>query len=67
MPKSQRSFLLFENSIKSESTKRTYVYHLNKFMTFADVDDFDSLASVDSEQMQILVEDYVMSLKKSDC
>ena len=60
-----RSFLLFENSIKSESTRKTYVYHLNKFMTFAQVDDFDSLASMEPEAMQIMVEDYVMYLKKS--
>jgi len=61
----QQSFLLFENSIKSESTRKTYVYHLNKFMTFVQIDEFDSLASVESEKMQIMVEDYVMYLKKS--
>ena len=41
------------------------MYHLKKFIIFANLADFDSLVSVDSDKMQILVEDHVMYLKKS--
>jgi len=61
----QRSILMFENSIKSEHTRKTYIYHLNKFMKYFEIDDYDSLAAIGSERMQIMMEDYVMDLKKT--
>jgi hypothetical protein len=36
--------LIFENTIKSEASRKTYLYHLNKFMTFFNVKDYDGLA-----------------------
>ena len=60
----QRSMLLFENSIKSESTRKTYLYHLNNFMKFYHVKDYDFLTGIAAEKMQVMVEDYVMHLKK---
>ena len=60
----QRSFLLFENSIKSDATKKTYLYHLNNFVKFYHIKDYDSLTAITTEKMQIMVEDYVMHLKK---
>ncbi len=60
----QRSILLFENSIKSKETRKTYLYHLKKFMNHNGIDDYNSLATIPSDKMQILVEDYVMDLKK---
>lgn len=59
----QRSILLFENSIKSNATQKTYLYHLTKFMKFFQIPDYDKLASITTEKMQIMVEDYVMDLK----
>ena len=56
--------LIFENSIKTEATRITYLTHLNKFMAHFDVKDCDELAAIPREQMQIMVEDYVMYLKK---
>ena len=56
--------LLFENSIKSEATKKSYIYHLKKFVEFNNIEDYDSLARIDREKLQIIVEDYVMHLKK---
>ncbi|NND85835.1 MAG: hypothetical protein HKM23_00600 [Nitrosopumilus sp.] len=61
----QRSVLLFENSIKSDATKKkTYLYHLNNFQKFYQIKDYDSLAGIEVGKMQIMVEDYVMHLKK---
>lgn len=61
----QRSVLIFENSIKSPATRKTYLYHLNKFMTFFHVKDYDSLATISQEKLQIMMEDYVIHLKKT--
>jgi len=60
----QRSFLVFENSIKSPETLKRYKYYLDIFIKFFHLKDYDSLASMDSKQLQVMVEDYVMDLKK---
>lgn len=57
--------LIFENSIKSNATRKTYLYHLDRFILFFDVKDYDELANTTSEKLQIMVEDYVMHLKKT--
>ncbi len=56
----QRSILLFENSIKSAATRKTYLYHLDNFLKFYHIKDYDSLAGIDVEKAQIMVEDYIM-------
>jgi len=56
--------LIFENSIKSSATRKTYLYHLNKFMSFCKVKDYDGLATLPQKELQIMMEDYVMHLKK---
>ena len=60
----QRSFLVFENSIKSQETLKRYKYYLDIFIKFFHLKDYDSLAAMDSKQLQVMVEDYVMDLKK---
>ncbi|MEK0367843.1 MAG: hypothetical protein QQN45_07945 [Nitrosopumilus sp.] len=55
--------LIYENTIKSSATRKTYLYHLNKFMIFFDVKDYDGLAVIPQEKLQIMMEDYVMHLK----
>jgi len=50
-------------------TVESYTYYLNRFMSFASDEmkvplDYDSLASIVHGKMQILVEDYIMTLKK---
>jgi len=60
----QRSFLIFENSIKSQETLKRYKYYVDIFINFFHLKDYDSLASMDSKQLQVMVEDYVMDLKK---
>ena len=60
----QRSFHLFENSIHSPETRRIYKWSIDKFMKFFKLKDYDSLASMDGKMLQVMVEDYVMGLKK---
>ena len=60
----QRSLLIFENSIKSPETLKRYRYYVDIFVKFFHLKDYDSLASMDSKQLQVMVEDYVMDLKK---
>jgi len=61
----QRSLLLFENSIKSEATKKEYLKNLRRFMNFYHLKDFDGILRIQPSKLQIMVEDYVMHLKKS--
>jgi len=60
----QRSILLFENSIKSEETREKYFYYLKKFKEFYKLRGFDSIIQIPVGKLQIMVEDYVMDLKK---
>jgi len=60
----QRSFLVFENCIKSPKTLKRYKYYLDIFIKFFHLKDYDSVATMDSKQLQIMVEDYIMDLKK---
>jgi integrase/recombinase XerD len=62
---SQRSILLFEQAIKSEATKTAYKYQLNKFKEWAKIKSFDGLLQASPKDIQILLEDYVMYLKKT--
>ena len=60
----ERSLLLFESGVKSQKTLQNYKDHLNRFLKFSKINDYDSLASMPSNQLQTLLEDYVMYLKK---
>jgi len=60
----QRSLLLFENSLKTEATREKYLYFLDKFKTFYKLKDYDSIIAIPVKDLQIMVEDYVMMLKK---
>ncbi len=61
----QRSMLIFENSINSPETKKIYLWVLNKFMKFFKLKNYDSLLSMDKKMLQIMIEDYVMELKRN--
>ncbi len=61
----QRSMLIFENSIKSNETRKTYVRHLNNFIKYFEIEDYDELATIQQEKLQIMMEDFVMHLKKT--
>ena len=60
----QRSLLLFENSLKTEATREKYLYYLGRFKDFYKLKDHDSILTIPIKQLQIMVEDYVMMLKK---
>jgi hypothetical protein len=60
----QRSLLLFENVIKSKETLKRYKYYLDMFLKFYHLKDYDSLVSMNTDKLQIMIEDYIMDLKK---
>lgn len=49
--------------MKSKVTQENYTYHLNRFISFYHLKDYDSIVSMDYKQLQIMLEDYVMYLK----
>jgi len=57
--------LLFEQAIKSEATKVAYKYHLEKFRVWSKIKNYDGLLQAPHKQIQELIEDYVMHLKKN--
>jgi len=61
---SQRSILLFEQAIKSEATKKAYLFQLDKFLKFYHIKDHDSLLKIGIEKIQQMLEDYLFELKK---
>jgi len=61
----QRPLLLFEQAIKSEATKVAYKYHLEKFRAWSKIKNYDGLLQAPQKQIQELIEDYVMYLKKN--
>lgn len=61
----QRSILLFEQGINSESTRKNYTDHIQRFLEFTKLKDYDSILKIDPEQLQTIIEDYVMHLKKT--
>ena len=59
----QRSILIFEQTIKSKYTRKNYLDHLNRFLQFTNLKDYDSILKVDADPLQTILEDYVMYLK----
>jgi len=57
--------LIFEQAIKSEVTKKAYLYQLNRFKEWAKIKNFDGLLEAPQKDIQVLLEDYVMYLKKT--
>jgi len=60
----QRSLLLFESAIKTEDTRRMYLYHLKKFLIWAQILDPDGLLQLKDSYLQSLMEDYLLYIKK---
>ena len=61
----QRSLVVFENAIKSEETKKQYMYQLEKFRNWAGIKDHDNLLEAPDKEIQVLLEDYLFHLKKT--
>lgn len=55
----------FNESIKSKYTKKNYNNHINRFRKFINVDSMDELAHISHEDMQVLLESYLLELKRT--
>ena len=62
--KEQKSMMLFEATIKSKATLRTYQIHLRKLLEYSKIKDYDSLITLKPKQIQVLLEDYLLFLRK---
>lgn len=60
----ERSLYLFQNSLKSEKSYKTYYTNLNLFRRFCTANSFDDLTRISPKKLQELLEDYVISLKQ---
>ena len=54
---------LFDESIKSKYTKNNYNSHLNQFKEFAKINSADDLLTIPQEELQNLLENYLLHLK----
>jgi len=61
----QHSLLMFEESIKSEISRKKYVYLVKLFMEYHKIKDFDSIVKIDKKELQKLIETYVIHVKKN--
>ena len=58
-----RSEWIFEQSIKSEETKKSYLRVLKKYKEFVGVENTEELLNADRKMIQEKVEDFVISMK----
>ena len=61
----ERSIIRFEQGIKSRQTLNNYRDHLKHFRNFAKFDNFESLITKTIEEIQTMVEDYLIYLKEN--
>ncbi|MBI1828133.1 MAG: site-specific integrase [Thaumarchaeota archaeon] len=59
-----RSLVMFESAIKSEVTKKSYLWNLNKFLEWAKLPDPDGLLQLKESYLQTMLEDYILYLRK---
>ena len=57
----QRSIIIFNHAISSESTKIGYLNELKRFKEFYKIRDYDSLTTIEPKKLNIMIEDYIMS------
>ncbi len=58
-----RCLLLFEESCRTDATRRTYIILFSYFLKWAHKD-HESLLILPDDQLQILLEDYMLYCKK---
>lgn len=59
-----RSLVVFQNSLKSQYTAKQYFYYLNRFKDYYHLKDYDSLLGIEPSKLQIMIEDWIIELKK---
>lgn len=57
--------MLFDESIKSQYTKKNYTAHLNQFMEFLGIKYVDQLLQISQQELQNRLEDYLIELKQT--
>ncbi len=60
---SQRSMILFEESIRSKYTKQNYISHLNQFKKFTGIHDENQWLEFPTNDLQVMLENYILYLK----
>lgn len=60
-----RSLVIFEESLKSEETRKIYTYYCQKFANYYKLRDIASIITIPPEKLQTMLEDYVIHLKKT--
>jgi integrase/recombinase XerD len=60
----QQCLIVFDNAIKSEATRKAYLYQLELFRKWMKVKDYDGLLMPSEKEIQIVLEDYLFYLKK---
>jgi len=60
---SRATILLFENSIKSDSTRKTYNYCLRRFVDYYKLKGIDLLLTMEIKSLQTMLEDSVLFKK----
>jgi integrase len=59
-----RSYTIFEESIRSPHTKKTYRFYMKKFLEFAKLKDFDDIIQLDPKTIEDIIIDYAIHLKR---
>lgn len=62
--KKLRCITLFNESIKSKYTKNNYLVHLTRFQRFVGLSSTEDLVSIPNEEIQCLLENYLLDLKR---
>ena len=60
-----RPILLFENSIKSDFTRRTYNSCITQFVKYYKLKNNESILKIPDEKLQVMLEDYLFYMKKN--
>ena len=65
-PLYQRSVILFHSAIKTEKTRKLYVYHIQKFKKHFIIKNEDALISIGEKKIQVMLEDYLLYLRSQN-
>jgi len=58
-----RAVQIFEEYIQSEKTRKHYSYHLQRFVNYYNLESFDSILALKTEDLKEKIEDYVILFK----